>query len=360
MWASGAYGHFSDYLLWWIVAVSLLIHTWCFFKFFPRRPRKTRLVLGNILVFITMLSLAGLMAESYVRFLVVETDTFGASLVSRRWFLIYPQLNSLYCRDKEWSEGPRKGITRIAFIGDSFTYGWGINSAADRFTDRLQSNFDQREPGKVEVMNVAWSGWGASDYVNAAHDMIQDYAVNEIVLCHVPNDIESLLPVTPDFDPKLAPKSRYVNTDSSFLLNYLFHRVVAPRRASASGYWDWLADGYENPAIWGKQEAHFHKILELAAAGGVRVRVVLLPFIRTGAGRFDQPAIHAKVRAFFEDRGVHVIDLLPVLGGIDQNKLVVNSYDPHPNDAANRMFAQAIWDGFYAMKEIVTGSVDRP
>jgi hypothetical protein len=352
MWASGAYGYLSDYLWWWIVPLSLIIHTWCFFRFFPRlRWPKSRLVLGNILVFAALLSVVGLVGETYVRFLVVETDSYGASLVSKRWFTIYPKLNSLYCRDKEWAEGKQPGLRRIAFVGDSFTYGWGINDAGDRFTDIIQARFDAQSPGKVEVMNVAWSGWGTGDHINAVHDMIQDYAVDEIVLCHLPNDIDSLLPVPPEFDPKLPPRSSYINIDTSYLLNYLYHRVFAPFSRGVNSYWDWLAAGYIDPAIWARQEGQFDKILELCRTHNVRLRVVLLPFLKTSGQRYDALAVQNKVQAYFEGRGIEVVDLLPTIAHKDAKALVVNSHDPHPNEVANRLFADAIWEGLFAKEQ---------
>lgn len=351
MWASGAYGYLSDYLWWWIVPLSLIVHTWCFFHFFPsqKRPR-LRLIVGNLLVFMTALSLAGLIGESYFRFLVVETDSYGASLVSKRWFLLYPQTNSIYCRDKEWIEGRRPGVHRIAFIGDSFTYGWGINDSQDRFTEIIQARFDAQAPGQYEVMNVAWSGWGTFDHIGAVHDMIQDYAVDEIVLVHVPNDIESLLPVTADYDPKLPPRSRYINVDHSYLLNYLFHRVLAPRTRQVSTYWDWLAKGYADKAIWSRQEAQFDRILSLCEASGTRIRVVLFPFLFTSGGQFQSDRVQAQVAAYFAAKSVPTLDLYPQISAEDPRMMMVNSHDPHPNERANRLVAEAIWKAFFADK----------
>ena len=40
MLTSGAYGYLSDYLLFWLLLVSLLVHTWCFFQMFPRQKYK--------------------------------------------------------------------------------------------------------------------------------------------------------------------------------------------------------------------------------------------------------------------------------------------------------------------------------
>ena len=35
MLTSGVFGYLFDYLLWWILLASLLVHTWCFLRFFP-------------------------------------------------------------------------------------------------------------------------------------------------------------------------------------------------------------------------------------------------------------------------------------------------------------------------------------
>ena len=353
MWASGAYGYLSDYLWWWVGATSILVHTWCFFRFFPRkRFRKIGLVVGNVLVMMCMWSIAGVIGETYVRFLVVETDSYGASLVARRWFRIYPKLNSLYCRDVEWSEHKPEGVYRIAFVGDSFTYGWGINDARDRFTDMIQRRFDERRPGPVEVMNVAWAGWDTRAELGAVHDMIQDYDVDEVVLCFVPNDLESLVPVTPGLDPKNPPKSRLINTENSFLLDYIYFRAFARFTPNFQSYWDWLANGYADPNLWAKEERLLDRIIEQCSENHVRLRVALLPFIQTRGDRFDAGSIQSRVASFFAMHEVPVVDLLPTIQGKNSSELVVNSHDPHPNEAAHRLFADAIWNAFFETNKI--------
>ncbi len=348
MWASGAYGYLSDYLWWWVAVTSILVHTWCFFRFFPRnRFRKSGLLIGNLLVLLCMLSILGTLGETYVRFLVVETDSYGESLLTQRWVQVYPKLNSLYCRDVEWAEKKPDGVYRIAFIGDSFVYGWGINNAADRFTDIIQRRFDERQSGRVEVMNVAWAGWDTRAELGAVHDMIRDYAVDEVVLCFVPNDIESLIPTTADFDPKKPPRPRFINIESSFLLDYLFHRVFARFTPTLQSYWDWLADGYGDPAVWADEQRLLDRIIDLCSARHVRLRVALLPFVETRGDRFNATAIQSRIASHFAARDVRTVDLLSAIQGTNPDELVVNSHDPHPNELANRLFADAIWKAFY-------------
>ncbi len=348
MLTSGVFGYLLDYLIWWLLFLSLIAHTWCFFRFFPQHRRRLRLFFGNVLVFACLLGAAAMAAESYFRFIAVQTDSFGMSLPARRWFAMHTQLNSLGCRDKEWSPAKPPGVRRVVFLGDSFTYGWGIENSVDRFADVIQSRFNSIKAGSVEVLNIAKPGWGTGDEIQPLKDMIDFYGVDEIVLCHVPNDIEKLLPTTEDFNPIRPPTPEFFNLESSPLLDFLYRRIYLPRVPTVRGYHDWLAEGYADQEIWTKQCAKFGQMIEYCREHGVTLRVALLPFLRTQGTRFDQAKIHEQLRQFFLSRQIPVVDLLDVAQKHSSDKLVVNSVDPHPNELAHRLFAEEIWRSWYS------------
>ncbi len=352
MWASGAYGYLLDYLLFWGVVVSLFVHTWCFFKLFPRKKyKKTGLVLGNALVLLCMLSVVALALESRIRFTLVETDSFGVSLPARRWFALNTSLNSLGCRDKEWAVEKPPGVRRIAFVGDSFTYGWGIARVADRFPDLVQARFDARVPGTVEILNVAKPGWNTGDELQPIKDMIERYSVDEVTLCYVPNDIEGLIATTDDFNPTRPPDPVLFNPDSSCLLDYLYRRLYLPRLPTVQGFHDWLAAGYADEPTWRRHQQQLFAIKRLCDEHDVRLRVALIPFIRTGGEKLQLDKLHALLGHFLSVNGFDHVDLLPALAGATAADLVVNAADAHPNEEANRRFAKALWQAFYAAEK---------
>jgi|CXWL01.1.fsa_nt_gi hypothetical protein len=346
MLTSGVFGYLLDYVIWWILFLSFLVHVWCFFRFFPKQARTSRLVLGNLFLFFCLLGAAGLAGESYLRFVAVGTDSFGMSLPARRWFALYTHRNSLGCRDKEWSQTKPPGVRRVVFLGDSFTYGWGIENPSDRFADLIQARFDAVQPGTVEVMNVAKPGWGTHDQIQPLMDMVELYGVEEVVLCHVPNDIEKLLHTTDDFNPIRPPTPGLINLESSPLLDYLYRRIYLPRVPTVRGYHDWLAEGYGDPEIWNQQRQDFQQMIDVCRERGVIFRVALLPFLRTQGAKFDQQKIHQELRQFFEANHVPIADLQSALRDKPADELVVNSVDPHPNELAHRLFADRLW-GFW-------------
>jgi hypothetical protein len=304
-------------------------------------------LVGNSLVLACLLGAVSLAAESYYRFVCVEIDSFGMSLPARRWFALHTKLNSLGCRDVEWTREKPEGVRRIALVGDSFTYGWGIERVEDRFSDRVQVRFDETAPGTVEVLNVAKPGWGTGDQLQPIRDMVERFGVDEVVLCYVPNDIEALLPRSADFDPTQPPDPPWLNPDSSYLFTHLYQTVWLPRVETVRGYHDWLAEGLANPDLRRQHQGQLGAIISYCRDRGVALRVVLLPFIRTGGTKYRASEIHTDLAGFFKANGVPVLDLLPVVAGHESDKLIVNRRDPHPNEFAHRLFGDALWRGFY-------------
>lgn len=342
---SGVFGYPLDYFVWSAIYVSLLLHAWCFFRCFPKdRKRKTRLIIGNSLIFLCLLGTAAWIGETYIRFVYVATDSFGVSLPARRWFALHTSLNSFGCRDREWAAPKPAGTRRIAFVGDSFTFGWGIEKECNRFTGLLQSRFDM-DASKVEVINVAMPGWSTGSQLQPVKNLVEVLEVDEVVLCYVANDLEDLITTTPEFNPTRPPESKWFNPDSSCLLDFLWRRLYVPRSPTVSGYFSWLVKGYGEPYL-PLQAQRIEKMADQCRAGNVTFRAVLLPFIKTPP-EYNRGEIHAKMKEVFHSAGVEVADLGDLLGGMNPRDLVVNSADAHPNELAHKLFAEAIWNAFY-------------
>lgn len=345
---SGAFGFLADYLVWLILYVSLLIHAYCFFRFFSRKRPRLRLILGNVIVGACMLATVGIVAETYLRFLSIRTDSFGVTMPARRWFAMYVDLNSRSCRDVEWTLEKPEGVRRIAFVGDSYTYGWGIEDPADRFTDIIQQRFDERAPGSVEVMNVAIPGWDTGEQVEPVRDLIELYDVDEVVLCYVPNDIEKILPPLGEDDPTKPPEPSFMRVDMSAVFEYFYYRL-APRFApTVKNYHDWLAEGYADQELSRKQQARLGTMIGACKEQDVAFRAVLLPFLVTGGQKFDTPSMQAHLKKIFDAHEIESVDVWPALSGERPGRLIVNSLDAHPNERAHALIADSIWQALYA------------
>ncbi len=93
--------------------------------------------------------------------------------------------NSLGIRDHEMSVA-KTGAFRIVAIGDSFTYGWGVN-LEDTWCKRLEKNL--RDQGlDVEVVNMGKPAAGPCEYASIAELAIPVFQPDLVIVCILNGD----------------------------------------------------------------------------------------------------------------------------------------------------------------------------
>lgn len=93
-------------------------------------------------------------------------------------------INSLGFRDPPMSLEKRPGQRRVLFLGDSMTWGWGVNDG-ERFTDLVAGALGER----VEVFNAAVPGYGTDQQLWTLEARGDEIAPDLVVLVFVLNDI---------------------------------------------------------------------------------------------------------------------------------------------------------------------------
>lgn len=71
--------------------------------------------------------------------------------------------NSRGLREQQLSSSPPEGVKRILVVGDSHTFGWGVNKS-ERFTDVFESKMNSDGDMPYQVVNAGIPGWGMEDY----------------------------------------------------------------------------------------------------------------------------------------------------------------------------------------------------
>ncbi len=163
-----------------------------------RLGRKVKLIFGTFFVSLLSLVLMGellmrLLTSSYINFDIDERnllyqhdDTLGWLPVmnSCHNFLgsneILVHNNSVGFRDIEHPKKSNKH--RIAFLGDSFVWGYDVN-AEDRFTELLRSELPD-----VEIVNLGVSGYGTDQEYLLLKKVFDNILPDEVVLIITPND----------------------------------------------------------------------------------------------------------------------------------------------------------------------------
>jgi hypothetical protein len=182
------------------------------------------------------------------------------------------EINSLGWRDRERALARKPGVTRILALGDSMTWGWGVDAEA-RFSDLLE----ERMQPSVEVWNTSSPGWGTDQEYWALQDRLLAVAPDIVVLGVVFNDIQDV-----------GSKLRYdMNKPQLF--------------QDASGAWQVRSQPVSDPrgalsralgSVWQKLLAH-SALLQLTHSGGNPARFSMQ---RQGYDWREQPVEQRRLR----------------------------------------------------------------
>ncbi len=342
-------GFVADYLVFWYVALSLAALTVIWIRRARREGATTfRVVVGNALVLVTLLSGVALSGETWFRYGYDATDSYGLTMTNWAWFRRHFTVNRFGLRDWEWRMEKAAGVERIAFLGDSFAGGYGVADPDDRFPDRVGRALASRQPGTTEVWNAGGVGWSTADEFTWLREFQPTARFDRVVLAYCLNDSDDLLTAAERFDRESVPRMTVINPWQSFLFDFLWFRTRMTRDARVDGYFDWVTRAYEDDDIWSRQEQRIRALGAYCGEAGIALDVVVFPLFNSWGGDYPFDPAHDRVVAAFESTGARVLDLRASYEGIAGSDLVVNRYDAHPNERAHGLAADAIIERFFS------------
>lgn len=244
--------------------------------------------------------------------------------------------NSLGMRDDEPREGP--DVLRIAAIGDSFTFGFGVTQGAT-WTHLLERALDGSQAvggRRVDVLDLGVSGYSTRDEVVVLERRALPLEPRLVILQYCVND--------PETRP-IQPLHRYFSGEpwwrSSALLTGLVERLQQREYGRAGGYYAWLHDPAGEP--WRSVTEGFARFREACVERGIPVVLVVFPILRPRPwSEYPHRAEHAQVLAEGERNGFVTLDLLEVFEEVPPAELMLAEDDVHPNPRGHRLAAEAL------------------
>lgn len=375
--------HLPDEYLWgmgaWIVGgfvvlfLILKLRRW-------RRKRGARPVILNLAISLWMMLAVVTGVELYFALFRDTTDAFNQTNVSRRWFAIhadaeaktleFSDLQSLpYRETKPVTPEIAEGQRRFMFLGDSFTFGHGIEDINDRFTNRLEKRLNETGSGNCEVANLAWAGTELHWANAVSKKLIADnYDMDTLVYVMCLNDIESFTGEgspyanigehSPDADPFLAKYKLTPFFSKTYFLNTMYFRVKQLQTPELRNYYGSIGKDYEGEP-WRRMTGVLNEMKTACDRNKTRFVIVVFPFLHN-LGQSDNPfeSAHAAVTAYGKDVRVPVLDLREHLRSHVGEGLTLNSLDAHPNQRAHELAAEALFRFLRDIPDFEGGQVD--
>jgi hypothetical protein len=323
-----------------VLAILLLRWFWRTQKKSSAQSGWGTVLLGNVLIFGFLLSLLPPAGEIYYRFFYNTTDSFVYTKTSQRWMERYWQLNEDNLRDDLLCPMKRQaGKRRVTFVGDSFTAAHGVKNIHDRFVNRIRQ---ARPEWEVHMFAVpGFDTWEETDIL--AYYLRGQYELDQVVLVYCLNDVSDLLPGRAEnltrINQMVAARGWWQR--HSYFVDTLGHRWRARRDAFIKNYYSFVREGY-TAETWARQQQRLNDFCTMVQTNGGQVTAVTFPFLHALGDNYEYEFAHEQLEQHWRAAGIPHLDLLPLYRETPKERLIVNRLDPHPNEYAHQLAAEAI------------------
>jgi lysophospholipase L1-like esterase len=269
------------------------------------------------------------------------------------------RINSLGFRGPEYPIEKAKNTFRILALGDSFTFGQGVEES-DVYTSVLESELSARYPEKkIEVVNTGVMGYSAIDEMNLLY-RLGDFLDPDLVLVgFYDNDVKHSLTVTPERHRWALPVPeqtvdvllRHSKLLRWFSMRYdeaLLKLAIRSDEIEAeidraydvnSEDWKQFVLAYRLMNQWTKTHDIPPLVVGLLLATPYQ-NLELNDFIRAPA-RVETEVRHVRqVQRVLDDMGIITVDLVPAFQLHNRENMMVSKWEGHPNAVAHRIYAE--------------------
>ena len=233
---------------------------------------------------------------------------------------------------------------RIAVIGDSFTWGQGVE-AEERFSNLIESFLGPA----YEVFNFGRPGNNLPEHLDVLKQALPispDFVLLQLYI----NDFETGAMKRPQPRP-LLPR----DTDRSFRRRFVTYDLLSKQWVllqetvgMTESYRGYMARNLLDPNAPNAIETSgsLHRFIDEAAAAGVPMGIVIFPaYDAMGPRGANYPFgyLHERISKLCTDTKTPCLDLLPVFSQVpDPRTLWVSPFDAHPSAATHRRAATEI------------------
>ena len=304
------------------------------------------LFINLTILFITTIVLL-VIIEFGLRFIFrdVTTTVDNESYFASHWHKTV-RYNTWGFRERDFDLVKPEGVYRIAVIGDSITYGQGIEEK-DRFTNLLEKQLnDGDEDRRYEVLNFGRPGAETIDHLDFLNDPVLSADPDFVLLQWYINDVEGHDKSKEPRPLELIPFKLRRNS----ALFYFLHRqltTIQENLGGLSSYDDYMLARFGDPGSASSLAAKeaLQKFARISKEQGVPVGIVIFSDSYFRDSQLD--FLVDRVLQLCEEEAITCLELRSTFAPYKgDSKLWANRLDPHPGPFANRLVADRLVETF--------------
>ena len=296
----------------------------------------------NIFICILILYSFFFVTEVHYRFFADATDSFAINRITERWLQRHYQLNNFGTRDNlDYEPRIRAGKRRLTIVGDSFTAGHGVKDINQRFGNLLR-----RQLSHWEVHVMARNGHETDDILPRIRGLHhQGYEFDVVLLAYNLNDIAYLVDdreaIYDEIERIKTSQNYFVH--NSYFLNTLWTRWSMQSDPRIANYYHFVRAAYQSEA-WVTHMDSLKTLHDDLRSMTNEFMVATIPFFSDLSETYFFKSVHTQLDSFWNSMQVPHLDLGPTFYHQHEQDLMVNKFDPHPNEDAHLLIFQKISD----------------
>jgi lysophospholipase L1-like esterase len=267
------------------------------------------------------------------------------------------RVNSAGFRGDEFSRSQPADVLRVAFFGDSFTFGEGVKDG-DVYPIVTARTLERRLPGdrRVESFNFGVGGYNTDQSIHLLEWQGLSIQPHAIVLGYVLNDAERPLFAPSQGKQGFRRRDRPLDAlerqtqqrppgSAPYELRtaQLIWQFVTQRRFTQRTLAEYVSLYEDANPGWLRSRAAIRTMGRHCVELDVPCVVVLFPLLYR-LDDYPLAEIHDRVAQEVEAAGMEFLDLLPLLEGQSGTSLWVHPTDQHPNEKVHAIASEAIAD----------------
>ncbi len=258
------------------------------------------------------------------------------------WDEQYAALNTLGHRDHAFTIKKPENTFRILTIGDSLTWGEGIQDINAIYTEILEKKLNDRATGiRFEVLNVSEKGWNVQQYLDVLKEKGISYDPDLVILGFYLNDIEA--------DKANRPKGFFLSSSLHWVLSRMSYVYWYTQSAVSGLFFDkaWI-DYYlsyldvQSPD-WTRFVSLWKEIIFTCKNNRIEPIVAILPNPMMLSDAHPFLEVYRNVEMLSKAEGALVLNLFPAIRGMNPTTLRVGATDNHPSEKAHMIYADQLF-----------------
>ena len=235
------------------------------------------------------------------------------------------------------------GAKRILVIGDSYVFGWGVNTN-QIFTSILEEKLNLKyQRKKYLVFNAGVPGYNTEQEYYLLESIISTAQPDVVILGYVVNDAEMQANVPPP--PREVYKfiKLWLIEDIKEILNKRVFKKRIMHSNKRRHIFDYNLGFNEESPKWKESKDALFKIFKLCETYKAHLIVVTIPdFTQNFDERYAFKIIHEQVKNWSDEINIEHLDMLEYFEGKDHELYWIPAEQGHPNAKAHYEIANIL------------------